>query len=147
MKIAGQFLTRLKPLKTIKDAMPFLMDLTTEERKRMLKLGDKSIAFVTKAMELAVQNPDFLPRSFSIEEIKKDVELYRNINGIKQAVIQLAELIDDTTMQAGSEAYSSALVVYQYAKNSRVGTKGLDELVDDPGKLFIRKSVKKAQSE
>jgi len=45
-------------------------------------------------------------------------------------------------VQAVSEAYSAALVVYQYAKNSRMRSNGLDELVDDMGKLFVRKSAK-----
>jgi hypothetical protein len=48
--------------------------------------------------------------------------LNRKISGVSQAITQLAELVDDTTMQAGSEAYSAALVVYQYAKNSRMRT-------------------------
>jgi hypothetical protein len=135
----------LDAVKTIRETMPFLADLTTEERRRMLKLGDKSVSFVGKAMELAIQNPDFLPRNFDIDEMKKDVELYLKISGISQAVTQLAELIDDTTMQAGSEAYSAALVVYQYAKNSRIRSDGLDELVDDMGKLFVRKSAKTDQ--
>jgi hypothetical protein len=42
-------------------------------------------------------------------------------------------------------AYSAALIVYQYAKNSRMRTEGLDELVDDMGKLFVRKSAKTDQ--
>ena len=32
---------------TIKDKLPFLVDLTTEERRTLPKMGDKSRAFVT----------------------------------------------------------------------------------------------------
>jgi hypothetical protein len=44
---------------TIKAKLPFLIDLSAEERKALPKMGDKSRAFVSKAMEVATQNPDF----------------------------------------------------------------------------------------
>jgi len=40
---------------------PFLLTLTAEERKVMLKKGDKSDSFVNKAFEYAKTNPEFLP--------------------------------------------------------------------------------------
>jgi hypothetical protein len=48
---------------TIKEKLPFLIDLTADERKALPKMGDKSRAFVTKALEVGTQNPNFLPRS------------------------------------------------------------------------------------
>lgn len=56
----------MQAITTIRKKLPFLIDLTTEERKALLKLGDKSRAFVSKALEIATQNPDFLPRSFEL---------------------------------------------------------------------------------
>jgi hypothetical protein len=44
---------------TIRQKLPFLVDLTTEDRRTMLKMGDKSRAFVSKALEVATQNPQF----------------------------------------------------------------------------------------
>jgi hypothetical protein len=35
----------------------------------MLKMGDKSPAFVQKTMELVNQNDGFLPRAFEVEEM------------------------------------------------------------------------------
>ena len=63
---------------TLKQKLPFLIGLTKEERISMLKLGDKSRAFVQKTMELVKQNQDFLPRSFDVEEMQKDVDLFNN---------------------------------------------------------------------
>jgi hypothetical protein len=54
--------------------LPVLIDLTTKERRALTKMGDKSSAFVIKALEVAKQNPDFLPRAFNVEEMRKDVE-------------------------------------------------------------------------
>jgi hypothetical protein len=54
---------------TIKAKLPFLVDLTADERKALPKMGDKSRAFVSKALEVATQNPDFLHRSFDLDEM------------------------------------------------------------------------------
>ena len=116
-----------------------MVDLTPEDRRSLPRMGDKSRTFVNKALEIAVQNPDFLPRSFDIDELKKDVELFEGIYPIWQAITQLAELVDDTKMAVGSEAYVGALLVYNYAKNSPLAS-GMDGLVDDLGKRFARRS-------
>lgn len=52
---------------------------------------------------------------------------------------QLCELIDDTKMLVGSEAYVAALLVYNYAKTNQTNT-GLDAVLDDLGKRFARRS-------
>lgn len=56
---------------TIREKLPFLIDLSPEERKSLPKMGDKSRAFVSKSLEVATQNSDFLPRSFDIEECSR----------------------------------------------------------------------------
>ncbi len=124
---------------TIREKLPFLMDLTTEERRSLPKMGDKSRAFVSKTLEVATQNPDFLPRSFDIEEMRQDVELFQALHPILLSLTQLQELLDDTYLAVGSEAYAAGLVVYNYAKNSGQGF-GLDAVVDEMGRRFARKS-------
>jgi hypothetical protein len=42
---------------------PLLTDLTSASRKSLSKLGDKSQAFVKKAVDIAAQNPQILPGS------------------------------------------------------------------------------------
>lgn len=128
----------LAHINAIKQQLPFLIDLTTEERRGLSKMGDKSSAFVTKALEVATQNPDFLPRSFNVEEMRKDVELMQMMQPILMVVNQVQDLVEDTYMQVGSEAYSAALVVYNYAKNSPSGT-ALEGVAEDLGRRFARK--------
>ncbi len=65
-------------IKAIAEKMPFAIDLSPEDIKTMPKLGDKSLAFVTRALEVAVQNPGFLPRDFDVEEFRKDVTRSRS---------------------------------------------------------------------
>ncbi|MBD2067051.1 hypothetical protein H6F93_05820 [Leptolyngbya sp. FACHB-671] len=131
----------LAAITTLKEKLPFLVDLTVEERKALPKMGDKSRAFVSKALEVATQNPDFLPRSFNLEEMRKDVQLFEAMYAIVMAVTQLQELLDDTYTTVGSEAYSAALQVYNYAKASVQGA-GLETVVDEMGQRFARKAKK-----
>lgn len=128
----------LSNINAIKQQLPFLIDLTAEERRSLTKMGDKSSAFVTKALEVATQNPDFLPRSFSVEEMRKDVELMQMLQPILMVVNQLQDLVEDTYMQVGSEAYSAALTIYNYAKNSPSGS-ALEGVAEELGRRFARK--------
>ncbi len=128
-------------ISTIKSKLPFLVDLTAEERKALPKMGDKSQAFVTKALEVATQNPDFLPRAFDLDEMRRDVELFETMYPIVVALSQLQELVDDTAMAAGSEAYAAALQVYHYAKASGQGS-GMEGMVNEMGQRFTRKPRK-----
>ena len=127
---------------TLKQKLPFLIGLTKEERISMLKLGDKSRAFVQKTMELVKQNQDFLPRSFDVEEMQKDVDLFNDLYPILLSLQQLNEQVEDTLV-VGSEAYAAALVAYRYAKDANMGA-GLDGVLDDIGRRFARKSSKTA---
>ncbi|ABA24282.1 MULTISPECIES: hypothetical protein [Nostocaceae] len=132
----------MQAIATIREKLPFLIDLTTEDRRTIVKMGDKSRAFVSKALEVATQNPNFLPRSFDIEEMRRDLTLYEALYPVLLSLTQLQELVDDTCMASGSEAYTAALAVYNYAKASG-DVAGLDAVIDEMGRRFTRRSKKK----
>ncbi|MEH2263190.1 hypothetical protein [Nostoc sp.] len=131
----------LQAIATIKEKLPFLVDLSADDRKTLPKMGDKSRAFVSIALEVATQNPEFLPRSFDLEEMRKDVQLFEALYPVLLSLTQLQELVDDTSLAVGSEAYAAALHVYNYAKASGQGA-GLDGVVAEMGKRFTRKPLK-----
>ena len=70
---------------TIRQKLPFLIDLTTPERVTLSKLGDKTQAFVKKAVDIALQNPDLLPAGF-LEEMRKDAQLLDTLSPIRLAI-------------------------------------------------------------
>ncbi|MEH2180144.1 hypothetical protein [Nostoc sp.] len=131
----------MQAITTIREKLPFLIDLTTEERKALPKLGDKSRAFVSKALEIGTQNPDFLPRSFDLNDMRQDIELFEALYPILLSLTQLQELVDDTSVAVGSEAYAAGLMIYNYAKASGKGS-GLESMIDDLGRRFARKAKK-----
>jgi hypothetical protein len=129
----------LDALNTIRTKLPFLIDLSPEERRTLPRMGDKSRGFVAQALEVAEQNPDILPRSFDVSEMRKDVELLSALSPVLAALAQLNELVDDTYMAVGSEAYAAALLVYQFARAAGKGS-ALDSALDALGQRFARKS-------
>ena len=126
-----------KAIETIKEKLPFLVGLTVDEIQSLAKIGTRSQTFVDKALEVAAQNPEILPRGFDIEEMRKDVETFRSLTSIRLLVVQLLELLENTQLLVGSEAYSGALAVYTHAKINGKGV-GLDTVVDELGKRFLR---------
>ena len=129
----------LAAINTIRQKLPFLIDLTPEQRRSLPKMGDKSRAFVGKALAIAQHNSNFLPRSFSVEEMERDVGLIESLQPIMVSLTRLFEQLEDTFTEAGSEAYSAALVVYQYGRTSSDG-ESLESLLDDMAQRFARKS-------
>jgi len=102
-------------------------------------MGDKSHGLVEQALQVAEQNPDILPRTFDAGEMRNDVELFSALSSVHTALAQLNELVDDTVMAVGSEAYASALTVYQFARAAGKGS-ALDTALDGLAQRFARKS-------
>lgn len=73
--------------------------------------------------------------------MQQDVELFEAMYPLLLSLTQLQELVDDTVMAVGSEAYAASLLVYNYAKANGQGA-GLDAVVDEMGQRFARKSRK-----
>jgi hypothetical protein len=66
----------LADLDDIRAKMPFMIKMATKTKRTLPKMGDKSRAFVHKALEVATQHQDPLPRSFNLEEMNRDVILF-----------------------------------------------------------------------
>jgi|AGTN01.1.fsa_nt_gi hypothetical protein len=127
-------------LAEIKAALPFLIDLSTEERKSLPKFGDKSVAFVNKSAEFAVQHSDVLPARLSLTEFNKDVKLYNQLFSITQTAKALVDKIEDTYLQVGAEAYSTALVVYANLKANKNLFESSELVLDELSKRFLQKT-------
>jgi hypothetical protein len=84
---------------------PYLIALTPEEKRRMIKMGEKTLSFVSKSYELAQNNPNICPKYFDMNEFRIDFEDATRLLALKVAINQIYESISDTEMIAGSEAY------------------------------------------
>ena len=123
---------------TIRKSLPFLIDLTTAERMSLAKFGDKSQAFVKKALDTATHSSNLLPQEFLVE-MRKDAQLLDSLAPIRVAVDLLQKQIDDTAYQVGAEAYAGARTIYAVSKTP-FAEATLRTAAEDLGKRFGRRT-------
>ncbi|MEH2389396.1 MAG: hypothetical protein V7K14_27260 [Nostoc sp.] len=135
-------------LQTVQKKMPFLITLSTEERRKLVKMGDKSLAFVNNSVTAAQSNREILPATFDVEELVQDYQLATALTELLISMQQLTEQVDDTLMAVGSEAMTGSLTVYDYVKTASKKTPGLKSVAEQLGERFkaIRGRPTKAAS-
>ena len=137
-------------MKAVKDAfdtvlkkLPFLVNLTPQERKNIFKAGPDSVSFVQNALTAAQDYPDILPASFSAKEFKNDVDLFTTLTELGTIAASVASQIDDTRLAVGGEAMQEATQVYNYVKTAAKTTPGLKPVADQLGERFKKAKAKK----
>lgn len=108
---AQNLLTQVKELMN-----PYAIVLTPKERHSLLKMGEKSFAFVEKARDIALQNPSLCPPFLDVSEFNLDFRDAHGLWALQNTARQVDEIIGDTAMVSGSEAYHAALAFYNYVK-------------------------------
>ena len=123
---------------------PYLLQLTPEERKKRLKMGDKSLPLVEKTAEFAVTYPQFCPSYFNLDELNIDLADVINLRSLAVHVHQLGRDVEDTTMIAGSEALAQTLMYYNSVKQAAANkVSGAIAVFDELKKRFISGRSKK----
>ena len=96
--------------------LPYLITLTPSERQALPKMGDKTLAFVTKAAEFMAQNPNLVPSYVDVAELDVDLKAVAQLRGFHNQLFEFTKGLEDTMMQSGSEAYLAALSFYRAVK-------------------------------
>ena len=134
-----------KAVATLKTKLlPVLKSLQPEERMELPKMGDKTVAFVTKALEYCAANPDLVPQYLDVTEFSSDIKTIDTLRSIHAPLEQMTKLLSDTMIMAGSDAYSAALMFYnstKYAKKSNVPKAGT--IYDDLSSRFPGRKIQK----
>jgi hypothetical protein len=138
-------------VQAIKDAvaaiqakLPFLVNLTVDERKGIFKAGPDSVSFLQNAKTAAQGNPSVFPASFNIPAFQKDVDLFAVMTELGSIIDSLASSIDDTRLAIGGEGMQAGIQVYDYIKAATKTTPGLKPLADQLGERFQKASKPKA---
>jgi hypothetical protein len=126
-------------LQTILTNLPFGLDLTPEQRHDLVKVGDKSLAFLYRCRDLVLQKPSWLPSNFPSKEFLDDIALFDSLAPVETHHAQVGERITDTRMAAGSDAMVAALILYGIAKAAGQGA-NLDAALTLMGGRFAKKS-------
>jgi hypothetical protein len=79
---------------------PYVTPFTPVERHTIAKMGEKTLCFVEKAHEAAVENPNLVPPFLDIAAFDINFSDAHNLWSLHMATDQLHENVDDTTMVA-----------------------------------------------
>ena len=113
-KALAEALDHLKQARAVLE--PYLHPLTPDERQGIVKMGDKTMGFMTKLLDYATNSPAFVPPFISYLEMKQDVDVATGLLPLDQYVGQLALDLSSTIMVAGAEGMGQALPVYKNIK-------------------------------
>lgn len=135
--------TAIQKIKDLKESMPFLVNLSVEDRKRLKGIGTKNLDYVQKCLEGALAFPDEMKKSFDVHEFQKDVSLFNNLLGVQIACLSLMELVDDSMKAAGIDSMTSASEVYNSLKSSAKNNANVKSIVAEIAIRFKGQGIKK----
>jgi len=102
----------LAAIERINKLLPHLITLSNEEKASLPKVSFSNIDFVNEVLDMAEDNPEQVPESINIPEIRKDIELIESITKILRPLKQLEKKLEDSALLAGSEAYIPSLAIF-----------------------------------
>jgi hypothetical protein len=140
--VVAEVETHLKAIATLIGGL--LQNLEPKDRQAMAKMGDKTLAFVQKALQYAGQDAALLPSYISLPEAEKDLALTRQLDSILKLMAPLCQSVQDTVMLAGSDAYIAGLGIYGHIKAAAGNNvQGATSIAQDLSTRFPGKSRKK----
>ena len=125
---------------------PYLVPLTPEQRQDLPKMGDKSVSFVQKAADYSAALAPYIPAYVDGAGLRTDARVSADLLPVYTALLGLTTDVDSTRLEAGSEGYSAALLVYAAlqaaAKQNQPGTQAA---VSELGERFAAQGLRKAK--
>jgi hypothetical protein len=127
------------------DLLPLLVELAQGEARELPLMGDKSYAFVVKALEYAKQYPEYAAL-IDVPEFEKDVNAVDLLREFYIPLSQLTKKLHDTMTLAGSEAYVAGLTYYGSSKEGVKRKRANAVLItEELGKRFPGRSKTKKE--
>ena len=108
-------------LATIQSQLPVRPALTPKQRQALAIVGDKTLTFISQAVELCVANPEILPRAIEAEDTAQKAEAHTHLLRLEARIEQTLEAVRDTRIQLGNELYAVCLTVYELTGRAHLG--------------------------
>ncbi|MDQ1350997.1 MAG: hypothetical protein QG657_1299 [Acidobacteriota bacterium] len=122
----------VQELEEMRKRLPFLIDLSIEERIAMPKSSRKLVDFIDTGLLQARTHPNYLPSFVDINEYEKDVKARKSLRRIYEALNAFTDRVRDTLMVVESEAYLAARVLYKTAKTAaKEGAEDAERIVKE----------------
>lgn len=135
-------------LEAIKELLPFIINLTIDQRRKLPKMNHRRKPFVEKVLYYASNDQSLIPPHIDVEAMKRNVDLYNKLTRIEEGLNMVKEMISDTLIGCGSDNLNTAYQIYkayQIAGDSHIP--GIDSVLEDLREFFKRGKYKKNQEE
>ena len=135
-------------IKTIEGILlPQLKNLSRDERVQLAKMGDKTVAFVQKTLDYSETYPQFLPPFMDANEFRKDLAAVNTLNQINRPLTNLSQMLNDSILMAGSDAYIAALSYYNTVKQAaKMNISNAKTIFEDLRQRFSGRSTGRKES-
>lgn len=94
------------------DAAPYIIPLTNKQRSKRLKMGAKSVAFVTKTFNYASATPNFAPFDIDVPGLGTNLATTAGLAPVIAALKQLAFDLEGTAIVSSGSAKAAGLAIY-----------------------------------
>jgi hypothetical protein len=121
-------------------ATTMLQGVTVADRSRLAKLGPKSEAFASLALDTGIHNEGLLPRDLDLADLRRDREIRQELKPRYERLRQVTRKFDDTILLLGVDYFNGALAIYRSLKaNGQL--EGLQPVLLEMGRRFTRGPV------
>ncbi len=103
-------------LATLEVRLAGLLALQPDDRRGLIKMGDKSEAFCRQALTILQQNPQVIPPSFDLAEARADLAAVDVLRPRLARLRRLTERAEDSEMALGSDVMTASLEGYALLK-------------------------------
>lgn len=116
-----------------------LIDLSAEDRRSIVRMGEKSESFCRQTLVAMDENRSFIPASVGLDDARDDLTQLDALRGRTLRLQRLAGRCEDTTTALGSDVMSTALEGYGLLKMLGKGS-GLAPLRETIASRFSRRA-------
>ena len=88
--------------------MPHLQTLSVQERVELPKMGDKTVAFVQKALEYGQQNKELVPNFLDLGALAIDTKAVQTLRELAQGLNPITDALNDSMTLSGSKQPSGS---------------------------------------
>ena len=133
----------LSLVRQLKNALPFLIKLKMDERKRIYRKGEKQLAYIRKTFQFAKKNPQHVPSYINLSTLYRNLHVADQISVVLQDLSNVTRQIEDTRLALYQDAFDGARSLYMaYQNAAQNGIAETADIVEELKQYFPRTGKK-----
>jgi len=126
----------LKCLTDAQNGLNFLINLSITDKKRLPKMGTRSVGYVDECIAAFDEFRDLLPANLDLNELRKDRALYDDLNTIAVKVRALNEGLQDTLAALSSDLMTTCNDGYAVLRRNTNRDTSVKASIEQIGKRY-----------